>query len=131
MGSLSPTLSHLRQTLAGIDPSLAPRLPDEERRVTLGSPIDDVLGGGLICGALHELAPTAPMQLAAASGFALALAVSPTPHRGEVLWVASDFARNEAGCPYGPGLDLFGLPSARLIVLRVPRALDVLWAMEE
>jgi protein ImuA len=37
----------------------------------------------------------------------------------------------EGGGPYGPGLDRFGLPSARLLVLRVSRDLDALWAMEE
>ena len=48
-----------------------------------------------------------------------------------MLWIATDFALGEGGGPYGPGLDLFGLASARLLVLRVPRATDVLWAMEE
>src|SRR6185295_9741675 len=31
----------------------------------------------------------------------------------------------------GPGFDRFGLSSARLLVLRVPRPADVLWAMED
>src|SRR5262249_24086717 len=35
------------------------------------------------------------------------------------------------GGPYGPGLELFGLPAARLLMLRVPRPADVLWAMED
>jgi protein ImuA len=37
----------------------------------------------------------------------------------------------EGGGPYGPGLDLFGLASARLLVVRVPKPVDVLFAMEE
>ena len=45
--------------------------------------------------------------------------------------IQTDFAALEAGAPYGPGLDLFGLPMARLLVLRVPRPVDALWAMEE
>jgi hypothetical protein len=126
-----PTLHRLRQTLAGIDPSLAPRLGEEGRSVGLGAPIDAALGGGLLCGALHELAPAAPMHLAAASGFAAALAVLASGGRGQVLWVATDFAAGEGGGPYGPGLDLFGMAPARLLMLRVPRAVDVLWAMEE
>jgi protein ImuA len=154
MGTAAPssTLHRLRQALAGIDPGLAPRL-GEERLLGLGAPIDAALGGGLACGALHELAPAAPVHLAATSGFAMALAalasglhLSPPCEerestrlaicerlapRGQALWIATDFATGEGGGPYGPGLDLFGLSAARLLVLRVPRALDVLWAMEE
>ena len=33
--------------------------------------------------------------------------------------------------PYGPGLDLFGLPLRQLLILRVSRPLDLLWAFEE
>jgi protein ImuA len=140
-----PTLHRLRQTLAGIDPNLAsqgpaPGLAGEECPVALGAPpIDAALGGGLALGALHELVPTAPVHLAAASGFAAALAARASARRGQVssevpgqvLWIATDFAAGEGGGPYGPGLDLFGMPSAHLIALRVPRAVDVLWAMEE
>ena len=131
MGSVAPTLNHLRQTLASIDPSLRPALPGCGRDIGFESGIDAALGGGLACGALHELAPAAPIHLAAASGFAMALAALSAGRRGEMLWIATDFAASEAGGPYGPGLDLFGLAAARLIVLRVPRAVDALWAMEE
>jgi protein ImuA len=134
--SPQPTLDRLRRSLAGIDPSLrpsslAPRLAGEGRAVGLTARIDAALGGGLSCGALHELAPAAPLHLAAAGGFAAALAARSSGMGGEVLWIATDYAAGEGGGPYGPGLDLFGLPSARLLVLRVPRPADVLWAMEE
>ena len=136
MGEPQPILTHLRQVLARIDPSLgpsslAPGFVGEERMVGLAAPIDAVLGGGLACGALHELAPTAPMYLGAASGFWLAVAVRASGRRGQVLWIATDFAAGESGGPYGPGLDLFGMASARVLVLRVPKPVDVLWAMEE
>ncbi len=103
------------------------------RSVWSGSrpPIDAALGGGLACGALHEFAPTAPIHLAATSGFAMALAARASGERRQVLWIATDYAACEGGGPYGPGLDLFGLASARLLVLRVPKPVDVLWAMEE
>jgi protein ImuA len=126
-----PTLDRLRQTLAGIDPSLAPRLACEERLIGLAEPIDAALGGGLACGALHELAPAHPVHAGAASGFALALAARAQDRRGEVLWITTDFARSESGGLYGPGLDLFGLALARFLMLRVPKPIDVLWAMEE
>jgi protein ImuA len=133
MGSATPqpTLNHLRQMLAGIDPAHAPRLTAEERPVGLAAPIDAVLGGGLACGTLHELAPTPPVHLAAASGFAAAIAAQASCGRREILWIATDYAAAEGGGPYGPGLDLFGLASAHLLVLRVAKPVDVLWAMEE
>jgi protein ImuA len=126
-----PTLNRLRQTLAGIDPSNAARLTGEERLVGLTAPINRALGGGLVCGVLHELAPAAPMQLGATSGFALAVAARSSGDRRQVLWIATDYAAGEGGGPYGPGLDLFGLAAARLLVLRVSKPVDVLWAMEE
>jgi len=126
-----PTLSHLRQTLAEIDPGHALCLLGEERLIKIAAPIDQVLGGGLACGALHELAPAAPLYLGATSGFGLALAAQASGDRRQVLWVGTDYAAGEGGGPYGPGLDLFGMASARLLVLRVPKPTDVLWAMEE
>ena len=130
MAEPSPALDRLRQTLSGIDPGLASRF-EGESLLPLAAQIDEALGGGLACGALHELAPAAPLQLAAATGFAVALAALAGGQRGQTLWISTDYAITEAGTPYGPGLDRFGLASARLLVLRVPRAMDVLWAMEE
>jgi len=127
----SPALNRLRQSLAGIDPSLAPHWPEHQRLIGFEPSIDIALSGGLACAALHELAPAAASHAGAASGFATALAARASGARGEALWVATDFAFAEGGGPYGPGLDLFGMPPARLLVLRVPRAADVLWAMEE
>jgi protein ImuA len=126
-----PTLDRLRRSLAEIDPSHAPRLTAEERRVGLATPIDAVLGGGLACGVLHELAPAAPVHLAATSGFAAAVAARASGGRRQVLWIATDHAAAEGGAPYGPGLDLFGLASAHLLMLRVAKPVDVLFAMEE
>jgi protein ImuA len=126
-----PTLQRLRESLAGIDPSLGPGLPEACRRVEIASPINGVLGGGLACGALHELAPGTALHLTAASGFAAALAARAGEDGGETLWVGTDFALSETGGPFGSGLDLFGLPSSRVLLLRVPRPADVLWAMEE
>ena len=131
MAAPEPTLNRLRRTLADIDPSLAPRLHEEAPVLAFGlEGPDTALAGGLACGALHELAPTAPIHLAAATGFALALAAR-NRSRGETLWIATDYAGSEGGCPYSPGLDLYGLSSSCLTVLRVPRPVDALWAMEE
>jgi protein ImuA len=131
MGNVQPALNRLRQSLAGIDPSLAPALPDRAREVGIGAGIDPVLGGGLSCGAFHELAPAGPIHLGAAIGFAMALAGLASRGRGETLWIATDFAACEAGAPYAPGLDRFGFDAGHLVMLRVPRPVDALWAMEE
>jgi protein ImuA len=90
--------------------------------------LDSTLGGGLSHRALHEVYPAAPIHFGAASGLALSLAVLAGK---ATLWIQSDFAGRETGFPYGPGLDLFGLGCERLLILRVPRAIDALFAMEE
>jgi len=72
-----------------------------------------------------------PQQSGAITGFALALAARAVTDGRPALWIQTDFAALEAGLPYGPGLDLFGLPLRHLLILRVSRPLDLLWAFEE
>jgi protein ImuA len=129
--SSDTALQTLRQTVARIDAAHAVA-PMAARALSLGRPeIDRALGGGLARGAMHEIAPSAALHLGAATGFTLALAVLAGAAVKDAIWIQTDFAAAEAGPPYGPGLDAFGLACARLTVLRVPRAIDVLWAMEE
>jgi protein ImuA len=124
-------LSHLRQALATLDKDKGFSLVDEEIQ-PLGMPgVDAALGGGLACAALHELAPAAPTQFGAAAGFALALAALRTGGGRFALYIQTDFAALETGTPYGPGLAGYGLPMERLVLLRVPRPVDALWACEE
>ncbi|MET0923005.1 MAG: DNA repair protein [Xanthobacteraceae bacterium] len=110
--------------------------------VALGiPPIDAALGGGLGTGALHEIAAARETEIAAASGFALALAacrrreargVAQNAGTGAAaVWIAEDLSLAENGAPYGPGLDEAGIAPERLIMVTAPRAHDVLWAMEE
>ncbi len=121
-------LDRLRHQVAQIEADI-PALTGAEPSLPLGIPaIDTALGGGLAFAAVHELAPALPIHAGAAQGFAVALAAL---RRGSVLWVETDFARMETGAPYGPGLALNGLALDRLVLLTVPRAIDVLWAMEE
>ena len=133
MASAAPrgALRHLRQALATLDKDKGFSLAEEEM-LPLGLPaVDAALGGGLACAALHELAPAAPAQFGTAAGFALAIAALRTAGGRSALFIQTDFAALEAGAPYGPGLDGFGLPMQRLIMLRVPRPVDALWACEE
>src|ERR1700693_3750747 len=128
------------ETLHALRRAVAETLPGEEDRlISFGvASLDQALAGGLICGALHEIGPAAPLH--GGAGFALALAalaLGPLPslphQRGRdgkgAVWIQPDFAAAEAGSLYGPGLDLMGLPMERLVILRVPRPRDALWAM--
>jgi protein ImuA len=125
------TLSRLREAVAKIEGSDLSALETGGRVLPLGAAaVDTALGGGLALGNLHELAPAASFHLGAAAGFALALAAR-TSTRKHTLWIQPDFAGTEAGALYGPGLTAFGLPMQRIILLRVVRPADVLWAMEE
>src|SRR6266849_3349872 len=70
--------------------------------LALGIPaIDGALGGGLGCGALHEIAAAREAETAAATGLALALAARATRKaRRGVLWIAEDLSLAENGAPY-------------------------------
>jgi protein ImuA len=119
-------LSRLRRAIAKNE-----ALPEETRSLALGVPaIDAALGGGLPGAALHEVNAT-PLHLGAAAGFALALATLAQERTRETLWIATDFNNLETGTLYGPGLDQFGLPTERLLIVRVARPVDALFAMEE
>jgi protein ImuA len=98
--------------------------------------IDAALGGGLACGALHEIAAVRESETPAATGFALAVTARFASGRvssraSAVLWIAEDLSLCENGVPYGPGLDAAGIAPEQLITVAATRARDVLWAMEE
>src|SRR5580658_4306376 len=120
-------LHPLRQAIRACEASGA---RGEADVIPLGvSAIDDVLGGGLICGALHEIAAPREPDITAASGFALALAAHAS--RQAALWIAEDMALLESGAPHGPGLDALGLAPERLVTVAAAKSREVLWAMEE
>src|SRR5688572_19308317 len=119
-------LSRLRRAVATSEETLA----DAARSLPLGvRKVDAALGGGLACAALHEL-NAAPLHLGAAAGFALTLAALSEKEK-QVLWIATDFGSLETGALSGPGLDLLGLNATLLLVTRVARPVDALFAMEE
>lgn len=92
--------------------------------------VDNVLGGGLLRGALHEIAAVSEAHLAAATGFTLGLAALRGNGRA-LAWIAEDMALAESGAPYGPGLDAFGLAPERLLAVAVAHRRDLMSAMEE
>jgi protein ImuA len=104
----------------------------QEGSLRLGVPaLDDALQGGLAFGALHELVPVSELQLGSAFGFGLAIAALAAAGGRQVLCIQTDYAAHEAGGPYGLGLDRFGLPMDRLLILRVAHPRDALWGFEE
>ncbi len=125
----SETLYALRRAVA----DLTPYQPDEGGPpISLGiASLDHALAGGLAGGALHEIGPAAPLHGGAAAAFTLALVSLALKGGKQAIWIQPDFTVTEAGAPYGPGFDLMGVPMERLVILRVPRPRDALWAMEE
>ena len=119
-------LSRLRHAIAKSE-----GLPEEVRPLALGvAEIDAALGGGLSRAALHELGATT-LHLGAAAGFALTLAALACEQPKQMLWIATDFGMLETGALYGPGVEQIGLPTERLLIVRVARPLDALFAAEE
>ena len=135
MPSTNEKLGPLRRALVGIERSSRFPFSAEEAALPLGLPaFDAALGDGLAFGALHEVCPAAPVHLGAAFGFALAImirAIRRASQAAQALWIQTDYAVLEGGKPYGTGLDLFGLPLDRLLILRVAHPLDALWGFEE
>ena len=124
-------IAQLRQRLQALQ--RAPRIQDGSGVLPFGiAAIDTMLGGGLMRGALHEIAASAEAHSAAATGFALGLSSSWPGEKGRsLLWITEDMARAESGAPHGAGLDAFGLAPERLVTVSVTHRRDLLWGMEE
>lgn len=125
---ISPgSLSELRQAVQAIETASRPK-----RLLGLGEPALAALlpQAGLRLGALHEIAPAAHFEGAAAQAFCLALAVRALAAApGEFLWISRG-VRN-FGAAYGPGLAGFGLDPRRVLLVRPRSRQEALWAAEE
>jgi protein ImuA len=121
-------IAQLRQRLQALQ--RAPKMENGSSTLPFGiAAIDTMLGGGLMRGALHEIAAPAEAHSAAATGFAMGLAALTSSSR--LFWIAEDMARVESGAPHGAGLDAFGLAPERLVTVSVTHRRDLLWGMEE
>ncbi|HEY8382443.1 MAG TPA: hypothetical protein VIL09_09860 [Microvirga sp.] len=128
MRSPRENLSGLRRTLARLGQG---REQAAHGLFTCGAPVlDELLGGGLARGALHEVYAAATADAAAASGFAAGLALRAAGKR-PIAWVRQDFVDVETGRLHAPGLVEFGLHPDRLILIQVPDAAGVLKAGAE
>ena len=125
-------MARLRRVIAQIEAEAGRPSERAARRLPFASAFDSALGGGLADDALHEIAPAQPADGAAAMGFALALAagfISRGP--ASALIISEDFAAEESGALYGPGLVAHGLALSRLVFVRAPDAALAFWAIEE
>ena len=90
--------------------------------------IDAVLpGGGLPPAQVHEI--VAADAGAAATGFSAVL-LARLAGKGSVIWCRRDPGLHGIKL-YGAGVAAFGLDLRRLLLVRVRREIEVLWAMEE
>ncbi len=92
--------------------------------------MDLALQGGLARGGLHEVYAAAAADVAAATGFALALARRAGVSEPLVI-VSQDRLDAEAGHLYGHGLVEFGLDPGRILLVRAPDAVGLLRAAAE
>lgn len=130
------SLIALRRRIAAIGADGGVRaLESGPPRLALGhATADRVLGGGLLRGALHEILPAEPGDMASAAGFALAITARlclTGSGPKSWLWIRQDLAGLETGEPYGPGLAAFGLDPARLVIVATADAREALRAAEE
>lgn len=108
-------------------------LPKSQALLPFGvEALDRLLGGGLCRDGLHEIRSETTRDSHAATGFAIAiLARLATVEARPFLLVIEAGALREAGHPYGPGLDRFGLNSQQLVIVRTRRPSESLWVFEE
>jgi len=93
-------------------------------------PADAALGGGLKCGALHEVFSAEPGFETTAAGFAVLLARRATQER-TLLWIRQDFVALEAGEIFSSGLLELGIDPARVLLFRAAHVEDALRAAGE
>ena len=96
------------------------------------APLDRMLAGGLRRNALHEIRGETTRDAGAATALAAAiLARLAAENSRPILWVTEAAVLRETGLPHGAGLDRFGLDTRKLIIVRVRRPGEALWAFEE
>jgi protein ImuA len=129
----SERVNFLRAEIASIERQ-GLRLPARSAPSRASGPaLSALLNGGLARGALHEVLAASPGDLAAAAGFALALAIRFARERQTrpILWITEDFACRENGALYGPGLIQHGLDPSDLVIVQAANAKEALWGLEE
>jgi protein ImuA len=126
-------MSNTAAKIAALRASLAKaELGDRETyaRVPLGyDEVDTCLHGGLRCDTLHEISAGEGHETAA-TGFTAALSFRMAADK-RVVWIRQDFSAIEFGDLAATGLLELGLDPARLLLLRLADAADVLRAASD
>jgi protein ImuA len=126
------TLAALRDSLARMERG---GMPSALPHFSFGIPaVDEALGGGLGQASLHEIFAANPSDGLATTGFGLALATRARLSRagaGPVVWVRQRLLDSEFGLPHCHGLAAIGLYPARVLLVRVHDAADVLKAAHD
>jgi protein ImuA len=111
----SPDLPALKARFAGFEFQAA------ASRFGLGAErIDAALEGGLSSARLHELWPATPEDSAAATGFALMLALRAGKRGGNIVWLSEEAAERRQGPLYPLGLAELGADPAQLLFVNAP-----------
>src|SRR6185312_16657122 len=121
-------LAELRDKIAALErrPVLA------EGAALLGARAPDHMPFVTPAGILQEVFADEQRDGGAAFGFALGLARPLlTESRPALLFLQLAHQGQDVGLPYGPGLEGFGLPAARLVIARLETVVELLWAAEE
>ena len=126
-------LAALKTALAAVTAS--PSATAQERALSLGAPAIDRALGDLPATAVHEIVPASGGEIAAATGFLLALALAlgrdDDAVKSPILWVTRRSGLYEAGALSGRGLADLGADPGRFLLAAGRRDSDVLWALEE
>ncbi|MGQ4273593.1 ImuA family protein [Terrihabitans sp. B22-R8] len=129
--SKQETLAQLRRDLAQIQSSERMDLGDRAR-FTFGIPeLDEALGGGLPCGAVHEIFASNTLEGYAATGITLAMVLRATKPDSTIVWVRQEMNARELGEVYPSGLMEWGMNPSRIILVKVKDAISVLRAGHE
>lgn len=123
----------LRQAVASLEPSIHPR---PSGHVAFGArEVDQVLGGGLARGALHEIVPSGGADVPAAIGLVAGLCQRLKPGKGsirsDIVWLRERHSDGENGKIYPCGLQELGFAAERLILVRLKGAKLLLQAALE
>lgn len=127
MQNISHDISGVGPLVKGLARRGAPACP--EVFSTGVAALDAHLGGGLRREVVHEFFAADTGQSQAADGFALGLVLRSEPK--SLVWVLQSRAFSEAGVPYGPGVEDWGLETGSLVMVTVRDAAQLLSAGEE
>jgi len=88
MSAVQETLQALRRSIAAIEPAAT----EAGQRFTCGAPaVDELLGGGFLRAAVHEIFAREAADAGAAAGFTAGLAARAAADGRRVIWVRQGF----------------------------------------